>query len=256
MPHDDAYDLEPLAPNGAFSSKLSHRPNTLTAFLNRLISPGLPLSRSLARRRLLSLLFLLGLVVLTSVAVISLTFWRRQPEYVPPWNRDGLTCQERIHLAKVPEADPHEQYTPGKPQAQIDAGATVITAQSLLDGTYPANLITSISRSLIIHQSWKTHNASGYPLHDLWHSQDWWIAAHPGWVYVLWDNNDNHELVKRKYPELLDVFEGFKHEIARADFSRPLYMHAFGGVYSDLDVLPVSTTTFFLSLLLSFSFFL
>ncbi|KAH7317993.1 hypothetical protein B0J17DRAFT_686506 [Rhizoctonia solani] len=65
--------------------------------------------------------------------------------------------------------------------------------------------------------------------------QNSWRLAYPDWSYVLWDDADNRELVRVLYPRLLEAYEALPREIYRADFVRNLYMHAFGGIYSDLD---------------------
>jgi mannosyltransferase OCH1-like enzyme len=85
----------------------------------------------------------------------------------------------------------------------------------------------------IIHQSWKDAEvpADVYPLS--W--QQSWKTLHPGWRHVLWTDEDNRRLVETKYAEFLEFYDSLDVGIKRADFSRFLYMHAFGGVYVDLD---------------------
>ena len=45
----------------------------------------------------------------------------------------------------------------------------------------------------------------------------------------LWTDKDNRNLVESKYAWFLDTYDALPAEIARADASRLLYMHAFGG---------------------------
>ncbi|KAG9124837.1 hypothetical protein FRC07_010056 [Ceratobasidium sp. 392] len=82
-----------------------------------------------------------------------------------------------------------------------------------------------------IHQSWKTHDV----LPHVVALADSWKLAYPDWNYVLWDDSDNKALVQTLYPKLLSAYESLPSEIYRADFVRNLYMHAFGGIYADLD---------------------
>jgi mannosyltransferase OCH1-like enzyme len=85
----------------------------------------------------------------------------------------------------------------------------------------------------VIHQSWKTTDIPHQVYPAAW--QDSWKSMHPGWEYRLWTDADNEELVRTHYPEFLEFFVNLDVGIKRADFSRFLYMHQFGGVYADLD---------------------
>lgn len=101
------------------------------------------------------------------------------------------------------------------------------------------DLVWRLTHSLIIHQSWKTPNASEYPLDYAAHSPQLWQARHPGWLYILWSDSDNRRLVESRYSQWLKLYDGMAKGIMRADFVRNLYMHALGGVYADLDVVPL-----------------
>jgi hypothetical protein len=62
-----------------------------------------------------------------------------------------------------------------------------------------------------------------------------WRRDYPEWTYVLWTDVDNRRLVEQHYPSLLPTYLALPKEIYRADMVRPLYLHAFGGIYVDLD---------------------
>ncbi|ORY50961.1 hypothetical protein BCR33DRAFT_712918 [Rhizoclosmatium globosum] len=79
---------------------------------------------------------------------------------------------------------------------------------------------------MIIHQSWKTREIP--PAFREWKSK---------YVYTLWDDADNHRLIKTHYPWFLGRYESFPSPIMRADAARIFYMHQYGGVYADLDVI-------------------
>lgn len=85
----------------------------------------------------------------------------------------------------------------------------------------------------IIHQSWKHAEVPADVYPHSW--QQSWKTLHPGWRHVLWTDEDNRRLVETKYPEFLGFYNSLDVGIKKADFSRFLYMHAFGGVYVDLD---------------------
>ncbi|KAI8475293.1 MAG: nucleotide-diphospho-sugar transferase [Monoraphidium minutum] len=84
----------------------------------------------------------------------------------------------------------------------------------------------------ILHQSWKTREVParfrGFVAS--------WRALNPGWRHVLWTDADNRRLAARRYPWFLGTFDALGRGVMRADAARYMYMHAFGGVYTDLDV--------------------
>ncbi|KAG8723757.1 hypothetical protein FRC09_001843 [Ceratobasidium sp. 395] len=108
-----------------------------------------------------------------------------------------------------------------------------VDARSLIAATVRGQQISP----RLIHQSWKTHHV----LPHVVALADSWKLAYPDWTYVLWDDGDNRELVRVLYPKLLSAYESLPREIYRADFVRNLYMHAFGGIYADLDSEAVSS---------------
>jgi hypothetical protein len=83
----------------------------------------------------------------------------------------------------------------------------------------------------IVHQSWKTADVPARFVP--WRAS--WAALHPGWEMRLWTDESNAELVRERYPWLERAYDRLQANICRADLARALYMHAFGGVYADLD---------------------
>lgn len=83
----------------------------------------------------------------------------------------------------------------------------------------------------LLHQSWKTSKVP-----DKFES---WSQScrtmNPDWEYVLWTDNDNAAMIERFAPWFHSTYKGLSAPIERADASRNLYMHIFGGVYADLD---------------------
>ena len=57
--------------------------------------------------------------------------------------------------------------------------------------------------------------------------------------YQLWDKEAINELLHDKYPEWIDFYENFRHEIQQVDFIRYLILYDQGGVYVDCDVAPI-----------------
>lgn len=52
---------------------------------------------------------------------------------------------------------------------------------------------------------------------------------------MFWTDMDNRNLIAEHFPWFLDVYDGFPHNIQRADCARYFYMLHFGGCYFDLD---------------------
>ena len=83
----------------------------------------------------------------------------------------------------------------------------------------------------IIHQTWKT-----LELPDRlagWASS--WRRCFPTWKYVLWSDEANAAFVQEHYPWFYEIYSGFAEGIMRADAIRYMYMHQYGGIYTDLD---------------------
>lgn len=84
----------------------------------------------------------------------------------------------------------------------------------------------------IIHQTWKSRDVPAQ--WAAWATS--WAAHNPDWEYRLWTDEDCRALVAARYPDLLPVYDAYPYAILRADAARVAILHAFGGVYADLDV--------------------
>ncbi len=56
--------------------------------------------------------------------------------------------------------------------------------------------------------------------------------------YVFWSDEDNLNFVKEYFPDFVETFVGYKHPIQRADAIRYMILYVYGGIYSDLDIIP------------------
>ena len=83
----------------------------------------------------------------------------------------------------------------------------------------------------IIHQTWKDNEVPAEWLQ----AAESWKTHHPDWEYRLWTDNDNLQLVRKHYPNLLERYTKLPYGILRADIARILILHKHGGVYADLD---------------------
>ncbi|CAG7848176.1 SubName: Full=Uncharacterized protein {ECO:0000313/EMBL:CCA73803.1} [Serendipita indica DSM 11827] len=89
----------------------------------------------------------------------------------------------------------------------------------------------------ILHQSWKT---TMLPDRFQRWSKLWQTMLDETWLYVLWTDADNRKLVQKYFPDYLKSYDLLPREIYRADMVRNMYMHKFGGVYADLDLVPLT----------------
>ena len=83
----------------------------------------------------------------------------------------------------------------------------------------------------IIHQTWKTNIIP--EKFENWHEKV--KQLHPKWEIILWTDEDNVNLVKRYFPNLLKIYNSLQYNIMRADIIRYMYMAIYGGYYLDLD---------------------
>lgn len=91
----------------------------------------------------------------------------------------------------------------------------------------------------IIHQTWKT-----YDIPEHWKiSQQKWKELYPDWEYKLWTDKDNLQLITTQFPQYLDMYNNFEYNIQRADFIRYAILKTYGGLYSDLDIVPLRPFT-------------
>ncbi len=90
----------------------------------------------------------------------------------------------------------------------------------------------------IIHQIWVNEDPE---LPEHWKvSPEEWKRLHPGWVHVLWNGPLSRALIAKYRPEFLPIYDGFPYEIQRIDAVRYCFLQVYGGMYIDLDTLPLA----------------
>ncbi len=89
---------------------------------------------------------------------------------------------------------------------------------------------------LIIFQTWKTHEPppKWKPLFDTWAR----FCKEYGYQHILYSDEDNRALIANDYPWFLEKYDSYKYPIQRADSVRYMFLHKYGGTYSDLDMCP------------------
>jgi len=88
----------------------------------------------------------------------------------------------------------------------------------------------------VIHQTWKDDN-----IPDAWKlSQNQWRILHPTWTYVFWTDSDIKAYIHHMHKDAWDaLFEKLQYPIQRVDLFRYFVLHDFGGIYCDMDIVPV-----------------
>ena len=89
----------------------------------------------------------------------------------------------------------------------------------------------------IIHQQWKNNEIP--PKFQKWRNQWLHLFPQPEYTHMLWTDTNGRELIQNHYPWFLETYDGYKHNINRADAARYFILHHYGGIYADLDYEPV-----------------
>lgn len=89
----------------------------------------------------------------------------------------------------------------------------------------------------IIWQTWKSKKDLP-PNFQKYTSE--WKRLHPGWKHVILDDNDLRNIVKTHLPSYLGTYDGFLQNIERVDFARYALLYVYGGVYADMDMVPLT----------------
>ena len=85
----------------------------------------------------------------------------------------------------------------------------------------------------IVHQTWRTRNIPQE--WRAWH-QTWKVCfPSPEFQHIIWTDKDARRLIETKYTWFLDIYDGYPHQIQRADAVRYFILFEYGGIYADLD---------------------
>ena len=66
-----------------------------------------------------------------------------------------------------------------------------------------------------------------------------WKKTNPSWEIKFWSDQDNEDLIRNDFPWFYEKYKNFKYGIQRADAVRCCYLYKYGGLYIDMDYLPV-----------------
>jgi hypothetical protein len=89
----------------------------------------------------------------------------------------------------------------------------------------------------IIHQQWKTHDVPSQ--FGAWRAEFTRLFPENEYRHILWTDFTMRELIQQNYSWFLQEYDDYAHPIQRADSSRYFILHAYGGLYADLDYKPL-----------------
>jgi mannosyltransferase OCH1-like enzyme len=75
-----------------------------------------------------------------------------------------------------------------------------------------------------------------------------WKITNPQLEIKFYSDEDNDRFIEDYFPELKEVLNRFDKKIMKLDLIRLLYLYQFGGIYSDIDVLPLKNISNLLNL--------
>jgi mannosyltransferase OCH1-like enzyme len=100
-----------------------------------------------------------------------------------------------------------------------------------------AQIQTGFPFPKILHQVWINDDPR---IPEKWiESHTEWKRLHPQWFYVLWSRDMARELVEKYEPNFLECYDQYPYEIQRIDAVRYCFLKRYGGLYVDLDLVPL-----------------
>lgn len=93
-----------------------------------------------------------------------------------------------------------------------------------------------------IWQTWK-HGLNDEKFNPLYlDGQSQWAGKNPGFVHEIFNDDTSYAFIKHLYghiPEVIEAFEALPEVILKIDFFKYLVLFARGGVYADVDTMPL-----------------
>ena len=86
----------------------------------------------------------------------------------------------------------------------------------------------------IIHQTWKDEKLNKEYIKSVKEYKN----IYKGYQHILWDDNKMRQFIKKYYTWFLKTYDGYKYNIQRCDSWRYFVLYHYGGIYSDLDIIP------------------
>jgi mannosyltransferase OCH1-like enzyme len=88
----------------------------------------------------------------------------------------------------------------------------------------------------VITQIWRTNRHLTGIMAESSHA---WRTLNPEYRYLLYNHTEARALVEQVYPTALAVYDALPQDVMRADLFRYIALFAHGGVYADIDTVPL-----------------
>lgn len=125
----------------------------------------------------------------------------------------------------------NDRSVDGNADGNVDAGTNTNAG-----GSSPSFVFEPIVPK-IIHQQWKTEQIPQKFMK--WRAKWLQLYPEPEYKHMLWTDETGRELIEQHYPWFLETYDGYAHNINRADAARYFILHRYGGIYADLDYEPM-----------------
>ncbi|ARF09146.1 glycosyltransferase [Catovirus CTV1] len=86
----------------------------------------------------------------------------------------------------------------------------------------------------IIHQIWlqgENNIPKDYPNYS-----ESWKKLNPNFEYILWDQSNIENLIKKYFPDFLSKFNNYPKLVQKVDAAKYIILYVYGGVYVDMDL--------------------
>lgn len=67
-------------------------------------------------------------------------------------------------------------------------------------------------------------------------NQEKWKSLHPAWKFIQWNETGHRTVLEKFYPWFIQTYDNLDEGIKKLDAMRYVYMHLYGGVYTDMDI--------------------
>lgn len=89
----------------------------------------------------------------------------------------------------------------------------------------------------IVHQTWKTEELPKAFEENV----ERWKRLHPNYDFYFYSDDDIEKFIKKRFPQYYEAYSNFEHHIERVDFVRYAILYTYGGIYADMDTIPVKS---------------
>ena len=84
----------------------------------------------------------------------------------------------------------------------------------------------------IVFQTWKSTTVIP---DNMKYWRNTWSHYHPTYQHLLWDDDMNRMFIEHYFKWFLPIYDGYTHNINRADAIRYFFLYLYGGIYADMD---------------------